>query len=342
MRKTKKESNDALFSAIEELDVEKLMSQGATHVSTTFKSLDEIFGGKGLAVGKMYEIAGNPDTWKSGLLYRVLGELQKTFTDKYVVLFDAEFVVQSKEDLEWIASHGVNVSKERFRLIQGNTAEEMFNKMLEISNDGDCAGWGLDSLGNMEVTSNSNAKRFTKDDSGKAKDDRVGIFAKVTGASFKLLANGVARHKQLGVIINQVRDNLSMYGGGAFNTPGGRAYKHNLSGRIEMYQKELLKKGDEIIGAAIKVVVKRSKISTAGQTNESNHLQFFNKGEQFAEAYALYNECVEAGILEQAGSWIKCTALDRKWQGKDKIYVELETSDDLKKELKELLNATNA
>ena len=336
----KRDNDDALFGAMRELDLENL-DRGPKAVSTGFPQLDKILNG-GLPNGKISQFIGEPDTWKSGLNYQAMGNAQRLFPDKVAVLADTEFVIQSQDDLDWLASRGVITSKDRLEIIQGNTAEEIYNKLLEVSSRSDVCYIGIDSLGNMEVADNVNVKRFEKNDKNKTKDDRVGIFAKVTGASFKLLAGNVARNRICMVVVNQVRDNLSMYGGGAFNTPGGRAYKHNLSVSVELYRKETIKNGDDVIGAIIKAVVKRSKIGVAGQTNEENHLHFFNKGAAMSEVYNLYNQAVDAGIIVKAGAWFKSVELDKKWQGRDRVYAEIEESEDLRNRLKELIeNETN-
>ena len=331
-----KKDNEALLEAIKELDFNKLPDSKSLVVPMGFPQIDDdIFKRGGLVRGKIYEIAGEPDTWKSVALYKIFANAQKAFSTGICVLVDTEFVVQSQQDLDWIASHGVDLT--RLKVIQGNTAEDIFNRMLEMaSGDETILVLGLDSLGNMEVANNSSKKRF--DDKNKMKDDRVGVFAKVTGSAFKLLANTVAKNDILMVVVNQIRDNLNLYGGGAFTTPGGKAYKHNLSARIEFFKKEVIKKGDEPIGAVIKAVVRRSKISAAGQTGEDNHLQFFNAGQQFAEIYQLYNMAVEAGIIVKAGAWIKSEQLDRKWQGKEKLYAELEESEELRAEMQRLID----
>lgn len=350
MAKAKQENTETLLSALKELDIDAMMeSNDPLVIPTGFTQIDnDILGRGGLPRGKIVEFSGEPGTWKSSMLYRVFANAQKQFPDKKVVLFDTEFVVQEKGDLEWIRSHGVDISKERFIIVQHGVAEDAFNAMLELSERNDISVIGLDSLGNMEISNNSNSKRFEKDDKGKTKDDRVGAFAKVTGASFKLLAGNVARNKILFVSINQIRDNLSMYGGGGFNTPGGRAYKHNLSVRIEFYKVQTMKKGGkadgEIIGDEIKAIVRRSKVSVAGQTSPGNHLKLYNGGAAKGENYEFYDSLVDAGVIRVGNAgWLYCDKLDRKWRGLDKIQAELDADETLKEELKVLLeNGTTA
>lgn len=296
-------------------------------IPTGFGILDrQILKRGGLPRGKVVELVGKPGTCKSILLYKVIANAQRLFPNKYVVLVDTEFVFKNASDREWLTLHGVDTSEERLVLIQENTAEDVFNALMEVATDPNCAMIGLDSLGNMEVSNNMEGTRFERD-KGKMKSDMPGVFARVTQASFKRLTNLISKNNILFVAVNQVRDNLSLYGGGSFNSPGGNAYKHSRSVVIELYNVEAITQNDDIVGQVVKAKVSRSKVSTAGVTPNGQHLNFWFTGPDSQEVHEVYNRAVELGIIVKKGAWIRWEAADLRWQGQDKLLNALEDAE---------------
>jgi recombination protein RecA len=296
-------------------------------IPTGFGILDRtILKRGGLPRGKVVELVGKPGTCKSILLYKIIANAQRMFPDKYAVLVDTEFVFRNASDIEWLTLHGVDISEERLVLIQENTAEDTFDVLMEIATDPNCIVIGLDSLGNMEVAKNMEGQRFEKD-KGKVKADMPGVFARVTQASFKRLTNLISHNGILFVTVNQVRDNLSLYGGGAFNSPGGNAYKHSRSVVIELYNVEAITQQEDIVGQVVKAKVSRSKISTAGVTPNGQHLNFWFTGADSQEIHEVYNHAVELGIIVKKGAWIRWEAADLRWQGQDKLLTALEDTE---------------
>lgn len=326
---------DAALKSVKRVNLGSLDDTDSV-IPTGFGVIDrQILKRGGLPRGKVVEFVGKPGTCKSLLLYKVLANAQQLFPDKFAVLVDTEFVFQTASDIEWLTLHGVDISEDRLVLIQENTAEDTFNAIMELADDPNCIAIGLDSLGNMEVSNNMDGTRFERD-KGKIKADMPGVFARVTQSSFKRLTNLISKNRILMVTINQVRDNLSLYGGGSFNSPGGNAYKHSRSVVVELYNVEAITQGDDIVGQVVKAKVSRSKISTAGATQNGQHLNFWFTGGDAQEIHEVYNQAVELGIIVKKGAWIRWEAADLKWQGQEKLLHALE-DDEFRQKVKDAI-----
>lgn len=330
-KKTDDAALEKAFDGVIFTDIE-FKDSGPTAIPTGFSVLDfAILKRGGIPIGKITEANGEPGTCKSILGYQVMASAQKVFKDRYVVLVDTEFVIRSKDDLEWLQLHGVDTSKERFKLIQENSAEDVYNAIMEIADDPKCALIVLDSIGNMDVDQNMTGKRFERE-KGKVKSDQPGVFAKVTQAAMKRLVRSLAKHKTTMFIINQKRDQLNAYAGAAAS-PGGNNYRHNRSVVLELRNVEKLERNDEIIGQVVKCKVSRSKVSAAGETDANTHLNFFFTGQDERVIFELYNAAVELGIIVKAGAWLKWG--ERRWQGVERCFKELEDNEELRTELQQ-------
>jgi len=328
-KKTDDAALEKAFDGVIFTDLE-FKDTGPTVIPTGFSVLDfTILKRGGIPIGKITEANGEPGTCKSILGYQIMASAQKLFPDRYVVLVDTEFVIRSKEDLEWLQMHGVDTSKERFKLIQENSAEDVYNAIMDIADDPKCSLIVLDSIGNMDVDQNMTGKRFERE-KGKVKSDQPGVFAKVTQAAMKRLVRSLAHHRTTMFIINQKRDQLNAYAG-APASPGGNNYRHNRSVVLELRNVEKLERNDEIIGQVVKCKVSRSKVSAAGETDANTHLNFFFTGQDERVIFELYNAAVELGIIVKAGSWLKWG--DKRWQGSERVFRELEDNEELRTEL---------
>jgi hypothetical protein len=96
-------------------------------------------------------------------------------------------------------------------------------------------------------------------------------------------------------------------------------------------------KGDEIIGANVVAEVKRSKIGTAGKTQDGEYLQFYYTGGDTRIINETYNSGVELGIIEKKGPWLVWG--ERKFQGQKKIFEALAEDSSLLQELQSDIEA---
>lgn len=126
-------------------------------------------------------------------------------------------------------------------------------------------------------------------------DRNVGSRAKsITQLVYKL-APKISETKSLFIGINQVRDDI---GGNpmfpTYSVPGGNAWEHYASLRIEIKQKKAIKQGDERVGHTMGVNVRKSKVSRPFQ--EANGFLISDNGIDYE--YNLVEMAKEEGIVQ--------------------------------------------
>lgn len=228
---------------------------------TFFPNIDRIFGG-GLPFGRMVEISGKPGGGKSTICFHVARVA--TALDCIVVLID----VEGTADRDRLAHLGIDINKvlvkqpdesKGIRLTVeeiGRTVEQTLEVFKEAYPDKHVV-FIWDSVG--QTPSN---EEMDKDYGEK----NVGARAKAITQFVTKVAPLISSSKSLLIGINQVRDDI---GGNAmfktFNTPGGKAWEHYASLRLEMKKKQAIKKGSganmENIGHDLGVKTNKSKVS---------------------------------------------------------------------------------
>jgi recombination protein RecA len=104
------------------------------------------------------------------------------------------------------------------------------------------------------------------------------------------------------IYINQVRDRMNAYPGqSTTQTPGGRAFKHSASLRLEIRRKASLKDGDRVIGARTVVKMIKNKVGGAPYTTFEYDMIYGYGISREAEVIELGVKC---GVLEKEGSVI--------------------------------------
>lgn len=135
-----------------------------------------------------------------------------------IVYADAENTL----DEEWATLLGVDCSKVHFYKPQQQSAEEIFEDILNLILTGEVGLVVLDSIGTL-----TSSREYEKS----VEDVTVGGISKPL-TNFSKKAASYCKSTNCTLIgINQLRDNVASRFGGT-NTPGGRAWKHNCSVRI--------------------------------------------------------------------------------------------------------------
>lgn len=286
------------------------------YIPTGFPAIDyDLLDKGGLPLGKLIEIYGNPDSFKSLLLYRTLASALK-HDKRNVAIIDTE----NRIDLDWIVKQGLDYTNGRIKIYQTNIAEDVFNIAIDCLASGEFSFIGLDSIGNVEAKQFMTGTRFIKDGKDKNagyKADQMCVGARLTGSAAKRMAYEAGNHNTSLIAINQVRDNLNAYAANMDNTPGGRIWKFNRSLAIKLSAIGPIKIGDEVVGGIVKAEVKRSKYSPVGRvTTDKNHLNIFLEGGEVEESYKLFDEAIALGVIVKKGMWFVWR--DIKWQGKEK------------------------
>jgi protein RecA len=219
--------------------------------------IDRVLGG-GLPFGRMIEIAGKPAGGKSTISFHAarVGAMLGCI----VVLID----VEGTADRVRLSHLGIDISKVLVKQPDpekgtkltveevGRTIETTIEKFTDIY-PGVPIIFIWDSVGGTP----------SEDELGKDFGEKnVGARAKAITQFITKVAPMVSQTKSLLIGINQVRDDI---GGNpmfpTYSVPGGNAWEHYASLRLEIQQKAAIKKGQEKIGHTMGVHVRKSKVS---------------------------------------------------------------------------------
>lgn len=213
---------------------------------------------------------------------------------KQVLFIDAE----NTFDDEWAMKLGLQVDKVAFYKPQQQCAEEIFEDAINIIDTGMIGLAILDSIGSL-VSQLAYSKSIEERTYGGIAmaltlfSKKLAPLCKKTGCTF--------------IGINQVRDNLSGYGGG-LTTTGGNAWKHNCSVRI-MFQKGRFvdekgeeKKNSEESPAGNKVMMNIVKTKCFKPDRRSGYYTLsYTDGIQ--AVYDLFEIALKEGMILKSGAW---------------------------------------
>jgi protein RecA len=219
--------------------------------------IDKQFGG-GLPFGRMIEVAGKNAGGKSTLAFHAARV--GTQLGCIVVLID----VEGTADRVRLAHLGIDVSKVLVKQPDPDkginlTVEEIgrtIDDTLEIFKKkypGVPVIYIWDSVGQTP-----SQVELDKDYG----EQNVGARAKAITQFITKVAPQISETKSMLIAINQIRDDIG--GNAMFQTmkvPGGKAWEHYASLRIEIKKKNAIKKGTEKIGHIMGVKVNKSKVS---------------------------------------------------------------------------------
>lgn len=173
----------------------------------------------------------------------IVANYQQLDDARKVLWIDAENTL----DAVWATKIGVDVSAMIILKPTSQSAEELFQFILDMIDSGEIGLVVLDSLG---VLVSAQALEKTIEDKTYA-----GISMALTtfGNKAEMLCQ---RHQCTFIGINQIRDDLNAMWGGAIKTPGGRAWKHLCCVRMQFTRGDFIdERGNSI---------KRSSESPAG------------------------------------------------------------------------------
>lgn len=255
--------------------------------------IDRIFGG-GLPFGRMIEVAGKPGSGKSTLSFHVARVA--TALGCIVLLVD----VEGTADRDRLSHLGIDTSK----ILVKQPDEEQGIK-LTVEEVGRTIEQSLEVFHKaypgvpIVIIWDSVGQTPSDEEMGKDYGERtVGSRAKAITQLVYKIAPIISETKSLFIGINQVRDEI---GGNmmfpTYSVPGGNAWEHYASLRLEIKQKQQLKRSQDRIGHTMGVNVRKSKVSRPFQ--EENAFLISDNGIDYE--YNLAEMAKEEGILKAPG-----------------------------------------
>jgi len=268
-----------------------------------------ITGEGGLPKGRIIEIRGKESSGKSLLATVACADAQKQG------IFAAYIDMEHAFSASFAKRIGLDTSKDKFRLFQPTTAEQVFSiieLLAETKQVGICV---VDSVAAMTPLAELE---------GDMEQQFMGIMARTIGKGLRKITGLVSKSGMVVLFINQVREGLNPYGEKVVS-PGGNALKFFSSIRLEVNKSEQItgKNADDVIG--IRSKIKSIKNKTAAPFRKGVIEIYFDSGLNNFNEYVDFG--ITFGLIEKAGAWL--TYKGERTQGKEKMSNLLKDRSDL-------------
>ena len=276
----------------------------------------------GLPTGRLIEFYGEEHGGKTTTALDIVGNYQRMETGKRVAYFDSENTL----DVEWATKLGVDVDSLILLQPEEQSAEEILQYILDMIQTGEVGLVVIDSIAAM-VSSQAMDKTI-------ADKTYAGISMPLTTFGDKAVM--LCKRTGCTVIgINQIRDDLGAMWGGAIKTPGGRAWKHLCSVRMQFTRGSFInEKGEEIkrssespVGNKVLMSMTKNKTCPANRRGGYYTINYAYGIDYLAD---LIEVALKYDLIQQSGAWFTIIdpdsgeILSDKIQGMSKVYAYLE------------------
>lgn len=281
----------------------------------------------GLPVGRIVEMFGEQSAGKSCVALDIVKNAQKKFQDKQCVFIDVERTF----DPVWATTLGVDIDSLILVTPDEQTAEQIFDMAKKLVETGEVSVCVLDSIGAL-VSAQAYEKTL--------EDKTYGGVSKPLTLFANEMVPVCARTGCVLIAINQVREDMnSSYGG--LVTPGGKAFKHSCSIRMEFRKSDFIDERGEIVNRSVenpaghytKVNLVKSKVCRLDRKIGTFILRYLSGIDYLADIVDLG---VTKGIIEKSGAWFLLPN-GEKIQGKLGVKEYLKTNPVLCNEIEILL-----
>lgn len=277
---------------------EEIVKQGLT--SYTFKRIPFTsprmnyctFGG--LPVGKLIEFYGEEHGGKTTTALDIVANFQQMEEGRKVLWCDCENTL----DAEWAKKLGVDVDDMYILKPESQSAEEIFQFILDSIDTGEIGLVVIDSLGVM-ISSQAMDKSMEE-------KTYAGISGALTtfGGKAEMMCQ---KHQCTCIGINQIRDDMNSAWGG-IKTPGGKAWKHNCTVRMQFTRGSFIdERGNEIkrsseSPAGNEVLMSMTKNKSCPPTRRTG---FYTINYEYGVDYLkdLVDLAIKYGVIDKSGAW---------------------------------------
>ncbi|KKQ38916.1 MAG: Protein RecA [Candidatus Roizmanbacteria bacterium GW2011_GWA2_37_7] len=286
-------------------------------ISTGILPLDLALGVGGIPRGRIVEIYGPEASGKTTVTLSLVSQVQKK--GGTAAFIDAEHAV----DPTWAEILGVNLDD--LLISQPDTGEQALEITETLVRSGAVDLIVIDSVAALVPRSEIE---------GDMGDAQMGLQARLMSQALRKLTAVVSKSKTTIVFTNQLRMKIGIMFGNPETTPGGMALKFYASVRMEVRKIQTLKKGDEVIGARVRVKVVKNKVAPPFKKAE-----FSITPEGVDNLGSLIDIAAEKKILEKSGAFYKYNN-EVVGQGIDQVKNTLKDNTKMQKEIEKKVYAT--
>lgn len=322
--------NQAINLAIEQIQKQfgkgSIMKMGEAPVSvvdvfsTGILPLDIALGVGGVPKGRIVELYGPEASGKTTITLSLAAQVQKSGGTAAFV--DAEHAL----DPAWAETLGVNLNE--LLISQPDTGEQALEITETLVRSGAVDLIVVDSVAALVPRAEIE---------GEMGEAQMGLQARLMSQALRKLTAVVSKSKTIIVFTNQLRMKIGVMFGNPETTTGGMALKFYSSLRMDVRKIQSLKKGEDVVGARVKVKVVKNKVAPPfkkaefsifkeGVDNIGSLVDIASELNIVAKsgAFYKYNGTVIGQGMEQAKEYLKKEETIKK-EIEDKVYKSLLT-----------------
>ena len=282
-------------------------------IPTGCLTLDMALGIGGVPRGRIIEIYGPESSGKTTVSLHIVAEAQKM--GGTAAFIDAEHAL----DPLYAARLGVDIKN--LYVSQPDTGEQGLEICESLVRSGSVDIVVVDSVAALTPKAEID---------GEMGDSHVGLQARLMSQALRKLAGVTSKTKTCVIFINQLREKVGVMFGNPETTPGGKALKFYSSVRLDVRKGEIIKDGDQSVGAKTKVKVVKNKMAPPFKTAEFDIV--FGQG--ISKEGCLLDLAVQNDVVQKSGAWFSYNG-EKIGQGKENTKGYLANNPDVYAEIEE-------
>lgn len=276
--------------------------------------LDLALGVGGIPRGRVCEIFGPEASGKTTLTLHIIAECQKL--GGTCAFIDAEHAL----DVAYAKRLGVNTDE--LLISQPDYGEQALDIADSLVRSGAVDLIVIDSVAALVPQAELD---------GNMGEAQIGGHARLMSHAMRKLTGTIHKSRTSVIFINQIRMKI---GGTAYGNPetttGGNALKFYSSVRLDVRKGLALKDKEEVFGTRTRVKVVKNKVAPPFRVAVFDII--FGTG--ISRAGELLDIGIEAGVIEQSGSWF-AFGDEKLGQGREKVRALLDENVELRNEIEE-------